>query len=198
MAYTNKGNIQKYLNVDIASSFDTQIAAWITAVEAWINRYTGKQFEVGADETRYFDTCGGRSVFVDSFTGTPTTVAILNSDGSVSDTLTEGQSNDYLAYPLNTTEKNEIRLTPNGSRAAFPHGSSRLKIVGKFGYQTLPVDIELCATRLVSKIVEKGLKGGELTQVQLGDFTSNFKVIDEEADALGIYQILDSYRELEI
>ena len=71
MAYTNKGNVQKYLNVDIASTFDAQIDAWIAAVQQWIDRYTEKTFEAGATETdRYFDTYGGKSVFVDPFVGT--------------------------------------------------------------------------------------------------------------------------------
>ena len=197
MSYTNKGNVQKYLNVDIASTFDAQMDAWIAAVTAWINRYTEKNFEVSATETdRYFDTYGGRSVFVDSFTGTPTAVQILDSYGNVERTLTAGQANDYMMYPLNSSEKNEIVLT--GRSGGLGRGSSRLKITAKFGYTAVPPDITLVATKLVAKIVEKGLKGGELESVSLGDFSSAFKVIDEEAEPMGITAVLDSYREVSI
>lgn len=199
MSYTNKGNIQAYLNVDIASSFDAQIDGWIAAVKLWIDRYTGKSFEVSATETtRYFDTYGGNSVFVDSFTGTPTSVQILDSNGNAMDTLTEGMANDYMMYPLNSTEKNEIVLSRGGRRSSFGGGNSRLKITALFGYTAVPADITLVATKLVSKIVEKGLKGGQLSSVSLGDFTSSFQKIDEEADEMGITAVLDSYREIAI
>ena len=198
MAYTNKGNVQKYLNVDIASSFDAQIDAWIAAVQQWIDRYTEKTFEVGATETvRYFDTYGGRSVFVDPFVGTPSLVQILNPDGSVQRTLTAGQGADYMMYPLNSSEKSEILLSVNSS-GHFGHGPSRLKITALFGYATVPADITLVATKLVAKIVEKGLKGGQLSSVSLGDFSSAFQEIDEEAEAMGIGATLDSYREVSI
>ena len=198
MTYTDKGNIQEYLNVDIASSFDSAITEWIQAVELWINRYTGKSFEVGAETTRYFDTCGGKSVFVDTFTGTPSEVSMISSDGNVEATLTEGHTNDYLRYPLNTSEKNEIVLTANSRHGRFGHGSSRLKITATFGYGTVPKDIQLVATKLVAAIVEKGLKGGKLASVSLGDTTSSFQSIDEYAEIMGIGAVLDSYREIAI
>jgi hypothetical protein len=199
MSYTNKGNVQAFLNVDIGSTFDAQINAWISAVEKWIDRYTGKSFEISATETtRYFDTYGGKSLFVDSFTGVPTSIQILNSDGSVAETLVSGQSNDYLLYPLNSVEKSEIVLTSNARRGSFGHGASRVKVTALFGYTAVPDDIVLVATKLVANIVEKGLKGGKLASVSLGDFTSSFEKIDEEADAMGITAVLDSYREIAI
>lgn len=199
MSYTNKGNIQKYLNVDIASSFDAQIDAWIAAVQVWIDRYTGKTFEAGAVETtRYYDTYGGASIFIDSFVGIPSSIQILDSEGNVTDTLTHGQTEDYILYPLNSTEKNEIVLRRGGRRSHFGTGSSRLKVTAVFGFATVPADITLAATKLVSKIVEKGLKGGQLASVSIGDFSNSFEKIDEEADAMGIYNILNSYRELTI
>ena len=43
MAYTSKGVIQNYLMTDIDSSFDAQIADWISSAEAYINKYTGRK-----------------------------------------------------------------------------------------------------------------------------------------------------------
>lgn len=199
MSYTNKGNIQKYLNVDIASSFDVQIDAWIAAVQKWIDRYTGKTFEVGSTETtRYYDTDGGRNVFIDSLVGVPSSVQILGPDGNVEETLTEGQTEDYVLYPRNSDDKNEIQLVTGGRRGRFPSRSSGVKVTAVFGTATVPADITLVATKLVAKIVEKGLKGGTLSSVSLGDFTSSFEKIDEVADAMGITATLDTYRDIYI
>ena len=78
MSYTNKGAIQNYLMIDISDSFDTQISAWISSVEQYINNFTGKDFEDdGVDETRYFDGSGEKELCVDDFTAL-TSVEILS------------------------------------------------------------------------------------------------------------------------
>lgn len=193
MAYTDEGTIEKYLTVDIDSSFSAQVTEWIAAVKTWIDRYVGKTFEA-VSETRYYDSYGGDELFVDSFVGSPT-VTILNTDGTTFETLTEGHANDYLSYPLNNTEKNRIVLL----NQVFPSGSRRVKIDASFGFSaSVPSDIKVVATKLVAKILEKGIDGGKLSQTQLGDATVTFEAIDEAAEALGIYQTLDMYREISI
>jgi len=193
MAYTDKDTIQKYLTVDINSSFDSQITSWIASVKAWIDRYTGKTFEASS-QTRYYDTDGCDELFIDSFVGTPT-VEILNADGSNFDTLTEGAGNDFVAYPLNTTEKNRIVLTSS----KFPRGKRRLKVTATFGFATtVPDDIKLVATKLMGFILAKGIDGGKLSSTQLGDANVSFESIDEAAEALGVFQTLDMYRDISI
>ncbi len=196
MAYTNKGNVQKFLNVDIASSFDAQITAWIVVAKAWIDRYCGKTFE-SASADRTYDGNGKRNIFIDDMSSVPTAVVILDIDGTVAFTLTEGASNDYLVYPLNESTKNELRLVNGATIGNFPARNSSLKVTAPFGFSVnVPADIEIVATKLVSDIVKEGLKGGKLSSVSLGDYEANFQKIDETADAMGIYQILDMYRDI--
>ena len=198
MAYTDKGQIQKYLAVDIDNSFDTQIDNWITAVEAWIERYVGFSFETGDRVDRYYDGSGIRSLLVDTFFGSMT-AEILNTDGSVDQSLTEGQSNDYLAYPLNEAQKNELVLASSATIGNFPARHRSVKLNAKFGWSaTVPQDIQLIATKLVGEIVKEGLKGGKLSQVQLGDYSASFMTIDEHSEALGVYQTLEMYRDFEV
>lgn len=193
--YTSKGIIQRYLTTDIHSSFDSQISDWITAVTNWINNYTGKTFET-ASADKYYDGNGLKFLPVDTFVGSPT-VTILNIDGTTDVVLTEGHANDYVTYPLNETAKDEIHLTANARYTTFPKGIRRIKITADFGYaSSVPKDIELVATKLVAEIIREGLKGGKLDRVQLGDYEAQFKDIDEKADALGIYNILDMYRDI--
>jgi len=155
MAYTNKGNVQRFLNVDIASSFDAQITAWVAVAQAWIDRYCGKTFE-SASATRDYDGNGKRSIFIDDMSSVPTTVQILDIDGTVAFNLTEGASNDYLVYPLNESTKNELRLISGATIGNFPARSSSVRVTAPFGFSSsVPADIELVATKLVSDIVKE-------------------------------------------
>jgi len=190
MAYTDKSTIQKYLTVDIDSSFDAQITSWISAVKTWIDRYTGKTFEASSSD-RYYDSLGGCEIFVDSFVGVPTLVS-LNEDGSTYQTFSSG---DFITYPLNSDEKNKIVLLSNN----FPRGNKRVKVTASFGYSTsVPEDIKVIATKLIGSILAKGIDGGKLSSSQLGDQQVNFEAINEQAEALGIFQTLDMYRDISI
>lgn len=195
MAYTNKGRIQNFLNVDIASAFDTYVAECIAAAQAWIEKYVGKSFEA-VSETRYYDGNGKSCLLIDPLVGTAT-ILILREDGTTDATLTEGAGEDYLLYPLNATEKNEIRMTDYSSFAAFPTGKRRVQITATFGAATsVPEAIQIVATKLAAKLIEPGLKGGTLTETTLGDYTAKFQTIDEKADAMGIFNTLDQYRDI--
>lgn len=200
MSYVTKGTVQKYLNVDIASSMDAQLDDWITAIEKWIEKYTGKSFEASS-ETRYYDTYNskrGYEIDIDPFTAI-TALEYLDEEGATDETLTEGQSNDFLTYPLNDTEKYKILILPTSSVGPMPIGARRLKVTATFGHSdVVPKDIELVATKLVASVVSEGLKGGKLQQVNIGDYQATFEKIDQTAEALGIYQILDMYRDIEL
>lgn len=194
--YTDEGEIEKYLGVDI-SGITTWVEGVIASVKSVIDNYCGKAFEAAA-ETRYYDGEGGTRLRVDSFIGSPT-VKTLELDGDIDQTLTEGQGDDFITYPLNTAEKNELVLMPTSSLGYWPHGKRRVQVTANFGYATtVPADVKLAATMLASRIIEKSLKGGELTSVRLGEYSANFKEIDDEMNILGIYSILDKYRDLQL
>ena len=198
MSYTNKSKVEKYLNVDISASFDTQIAGWIASVKTWIDKYCGKTFE-SASSVKYYDGNGKRELDFDDCSSVPTEVLILDIDGTTAFTLTEGASNDYLVYPLNESTKNQLRLVSGATIGYFPNRDSSVKITAPFGFSaSVPEDVELIATKLVGEIVKEGLKGGKLASISLGDYTANFQKIDEMADPLGIDQILDMYRDIKL
>ena len=193
--YTTQSKVEQYLNIDL-SAVSSEVTNWIESVEAWINRYCGKTFE-GTSVTRYYDGNGKQRILIDSFTGTPTEVSILEIDGTVHLTLTEGQSEDYIIYPLNETEKNELALVTSANILSFIKGKRRLKVTAVFGASAaVPADVELAATKLVASIAEKRTKGGETKSEKLGDQTIVYKEIDQAADALGVFNILDQYREI--
>lgn len=198
--YTNKGAIQNYLMIDIDSSFDTQVTTWITAVQNYINNYTGKKdgFESAA-ETRYFDGNDKREIDVDDFTSL-TSVQIIEANGDdVEYTLSEGQDNDYIIYPYNDTPQYRLILTANSQVGAWYGGKKRIKITGVWGHSTsVPKDIELAATMLVSGIIKKGLTGGEIQSESLGDYSVTFASMDVVAENMGVMEILDRYKVYEL
>ena len=198
MAYTTESKIENYLAIDIDPSLSSQITAWINAVTNYINNYTGREdgFENTASDTKYFDGLGGTELLIGEFTSL-TSVQTLETDGTtIAQTLTE--NSDYWAYPLNEDVKNKLVLAPNNTIALFPVGPKRIKVVGVWGRSTLPADIELAATILVSRIVEKGQRGGNVVSESLGDYSVSFQEIGEMAVNCGVKQILDMYRKFEI
>jgi len=198
MAYTNKGLVQDYLATDVDDSLNTTLTGWITAVSNWIDRYCKKSFESVSSE-KFYDGNGARSIFFDDASGAPTLVHILDVDGTVAFVLTEGAGNDYLVYPLNDTPKNELRLVSESTAPNFPNRNKSVAITAPFGFSTsVPKEIELVATKLVGEIMRQGLDGGKLSSVNLGELEISYQKINEVSEPLGIYQILDMYRDIEL
>ncbi len=196
--YTDKGTVQRYLAVDIQTDYDNLITDWIAAVTKWINRYVGFSFEVADREDRFYDGSATRKQEVDRFFGSMT-VEILNPDGSTFVTLTEGQANDYLAYPLNEVQKNHLVLVNSSTIGNFPGRRSSVKVSAKFGQSaTVPEDVGLVATKLVAQAFNESLKGGKVSGQEIGDLKINYFKIDEMAEAMGIFEKLEQYRDVEI
>lgn len=193
MAYTDKTQIEAYTGTTIPATLTTQLTAWITAAEEWINSYVGFKFEDGLVATKKtYSGNGQKTLFVQPFYS-PTSITILDEDGNQEETLT---SDDYILYPLNSTGKNRIELK---SDASIFGKTKRIEINAMHAFgSTVPQQVQLVATKLVAKILNENFKGGEITSQSLGDYSVSFAKVDEEADVLGIKQILDFYRNIEI
>lgn len=199
MSYTNKTKVEQLMGIAIPAADNTAISDFIAAVTAWIDRYCGKSFE-DASATKYYDGNGQQQLNIDSFIGSPT-VTLLNIDGTTDRVLTEGQSDDYITYPYNDTEKYALVLTGCAWYSAWPKGRKRIKVVANFGAaDTVPADIEMAATKLVANLYrEREQKGsGAIQSVSLGDYSASFGTIDEAAQAMGVYNILDLHRDVEV
>lgn len=194
--YTNKGSIQNYLMIDIDASFDTQIERWISVVKSYIDKYTGRKdgFE-SASSVKYFDGNGKREIDIDECTSV-TSVQVLEANGDgVEFTLVAGLEEDYVTYPYNTTPIYRLKLVANSQLGAFYSGEKRVKVTAIWGHSTsVPADIELAATMLVSSIIDKGLRGGKVQSESLGDYSVTYGGIDETAQAIGVKSILNKYK----
>lgn len=191
MAYTTQTKVEDYTQSSLSGI--VSLNSWIAAVKLYIDKYCGKTFEISGDTTRYFDGNGKDRILVDSLISI-TTIQILDNDGNVETTL---GTTDYILYPLNETEKNEVRLTGD-SAVAFTSGNKRLKIVGQFGNAaSVPDDISLAATMLVAECVSASA-GGTKKSESLGDYSVTYDFLTNSTRALGIDKILDQYRDLPI
>jgi hypothetical protein len=204
--YTTKQEIENYLLTNIDSSFDTQLNLWIDAIERIIENYTGRTFSAvdAVASARTFDGQGGREILLDTFTEI-TSIEVLNSDGTVNYTLSEGQANDFVTYPYNETEKWRIMLSPNSSIGVFPKGNSLIRVTAKWGYATaVPADVRLAATQLVGEVIRGSLasqqsmnhQGGVVQSETLGDYSITFAQFENyqlNNQQMSVLQILEPY-----
>jgi len=195
--YIDKGSVEDYLLISIDGSMDTRINEWITAAQKYIEWYTQRQFE-DEEEIRYFDGPGGTILYVDDYVSI-SSFQTLDLDGSTVDKTFA--ATDYFQYPLNDTPKHIIKLSPDGGYGSLPKGKKRIKITAIWGYaSTVPEDIKLATTQLVSAIVNVGRQGGEggIDSETLGDYSVDYGSLDDTATRLGIKQILDRYKLLRV
>lgn len=198
MAYTTQAKIENLFGITISGGGISAITDIIAGVKAFIDRYCGKTFEA-VSETRYYDGNGKSCIIIDSFVGSPT-VTILNSDGTVDRVLTEGQANDYIIAPYNSTEKVQLLMTGFGWYGSFPGPLHRLKVVATFGFSaTVPNDIQYIATKLAGDIYNKSLtQTGLLKSVTLGDYSASYDNINTLASSLAVFDVLDLYRDIDV
>lgn len=197
MAYTDEGQIEKYLGTELPEALDTQLASWITAITKWIENYVGFSFENDTASDRYFDGLGSRELLVDKYHDDLVSITTLDVDGDDDVSL----DLDYVKeYPLNEDAKDRLLLLSNASIGKWPNRQYSVKVNAKWGYSaTPPEDIKLCATRLMAHLLNTRLKGGDgVTQESLGDYSISYSKIDEAVEVLGIKNILDQYRNLSL
>lgn len=197
MAYTSQTKIEQLFGTTLTAAQAAALSDILVVVKRYIDNYTGKTFE-GGPATRYYDGNSKYELLTDTFYGSPT-VVILNENGTTQRTLVEGQGSDFITTPYNTTEKSGIILTRR-TLSRFPWGASRVKITANWGYAgSVPADIQYVATKLAYQLLSVDTPEGMVrTSVSLGDYSASFQFLKDHEDALGVFDILDQYVDLEI
>ena len=198
MSYTSRTKIENLLMIDISASFESQINLWISAVERYINNYTGRKDGFDASDVatvKYFDGNGKREIEIDDCVEV-TAVEIIEADGGdVEWTLVAGMEADYITEPYNNLPIYKLLLRPSSQIGAFYSGHKRIKVTAKWGQSSsVPADIEMVATMIVGTIIQKGQQGGIIQSESLGDYSVTFANLDESVNMLGIKKILDTYK----
>lgn len=195
MAYTTQAKVLQYLGLSALPSPLSSLTDFINAVKAFIDKYTGRVFEAGNSEERSYDGDGSNTLLIDDATAI-TAVKIYDDTGNLLFTLVSG---DYKLYPENKSYSNKITLRLGAQVASFQRGHQNIKVTGTFGLAaTVPDDVAFAATQLVAAIVEDNYINatGDIKQESLGEYSVTYQSVKKAADRLGIYDILDGYREI--
>lgn len=191
MAYITESDLENHILQDIDSSYSSWISTIIGFVEAYIDKYCETDYTgSGSDTDRYYDGSGTDSIIIDEFTEI-TAVYLLDNFGNTIHTVpTDG----WFLAPYNSDVKNQLVLNGHAGYAAFPLGDRTVKVTGKFGHTTVPAPVKFAGIQLCAKIINEGLRGGQVSSETLGSYTVNYREVDEVAESMGVKNILDMYR----
>lgn len=190
MAYITEGDLENHILQDIDSSYSAWITTIITMVEAYIEEYCGIDFENGTSSERFFDGTGDEEVFIGPVQSIGS-VKILDTSGNTLSTLGSG---DWRLYPLNSSSPSIIKLSGGGSYSSFPGGDSRVSVTAVWGYATPPLPIKMAAIQLAAKLINEGLRGGQVSAESLGSYSIDYREVDEVSESMGIKNTLNLYR----
>lgn len=193
--YTTETDIENYLLTTIDDSFSTQVSSWISAVQRWIDNYTGRNFEAST-LTKKFDGNNDDDLQVYDLLSVDTIWLTANDSTADAGSCTLSPTDFYLyrnddPNPVNQPY-NRIELNRYGHYATFPYGQQNIWIKGNWGYSVnVPDDIKMVATKLVGAIVNTG-KDGNVRSFSEGDYSVTFdNIINRD---LQIKQVLDWYK----
>lgn len=192
MALTTKNNVEKYLLTAIDSSFDTQIAAWIAAVDEYINHETKRQIEADAAEsTHRYDGLGKTKLMIDDFVSISEVKVFSDIDD-----VTGTDYTDYMYYyPANSTPKWRLDATK-----VLPIGKQNVAVTGVRGAYapgSIPADITLAATILVAGIVNYSNQSeGEVKSESIGRYTVTYVTEKQSNDYLNAIKTLQHHKRI--
>lgn len=133
---TDLTNLMTASGITLAAAADEAGAiSWATA---YIEHYTGRTWTATeAGTSRKFDGEGSEWLHIGEITSI-TAVQLCETDGTVYETLTANE--DYVAYPLNTTIKDRLRI-PDG---LWPIGTANIIVKGTWAADggTQPADLK--------------------------------------------------------
>ena len=161
---------------------DGEIEAEINLMEEWIEKITGDIF-YSKTATYKFDSFGKDCLFfpprVSYSLLSITTCKEVDTDGTVLDTLVEGQ--DFIKFPhhlevvRNFPEDSPRRWFRGG---IFPSGQLSIQVEGTWGATTCPLAIKRAVILLTLERLKKGstkMTPGEVSSVQWPDFSVSFR-----------------------
>ena len=154
---------------------DAVIENLIEQASRYIDRETGTRFFVDTvDKTRYYTPKEQYTIKIDPLSASATTVAVDYYGAQSYTTLTE--NTDFYLTPYNAALEGQpftgMEIASLLSSAYFPVGVPRgLKIVGKFGYPSIPDDIRGATLNIVQSVnnIRSGQSAnGRITVTQAG------------------------------
>jgi hypothetical protein len=139
------------------NTYDSVLSGMITAASRLIDKEVGGWpdyfYPSTADTTRYFDGNGDNELYIDPLV-TLTSVAVSESGGRSSTNYTAWTlDTDYYVYPYNYAQTSHpitslVIDNDSGSKGVFNRDRKAVKVVGVFGYSSVPPDDIVQATKI--------------------------------------------------
>jgi hypothetical protein len=190
--YTSKNDIERYMLTDIDESFNTQINEWIESVEDSIDEYTGRNFIADTEASvKYYDGDGTHELLIDDCVE----LEKIEMSGALMESE-ELDEDDYYVYPYNRTPKTRVYYD-----GIFVRDNKNIEVTAKWGYsESVPSDIKLAATIMVSLIIEEAHQSeGETDSESIGSYSVSYKKSDTNQNKVSRAKtILDRYRKINI
>lgn len=195
--YTTQAKIEAYSGTTIPAAQVAQLTNWITAVQKWIDNYIGYGFEDVVATHKIFDGSGSKTLFVDTFYSA-TSITTMDSSGE-NDVAVDMAY--VIQYPINSMAKNRLEIIDGCNISKWPDHKYAVDVEALWGgSNTVPEDIELVATMIMSDMLADASGSGDAESESLGDYSISYGTsdIEESADKFGIKSILDQYRNIEL
>lgn len=176
------------------ASDDTSIEILIEGASRYIDRQSGRRFYADSvDATRYYTAKDSYSVEIDWLSAAPTSVSVDFDDTRTYTALT---STDYDLLPdnalLDGLPYNEIAISPLSTQV-FATQRKGIKVVGKFGFPAVPMDITEACLLIVQSV--SGSRSGQTSGGKVTVTAAGVVIRPEEVPALA-QKIITSYRKL--
>lgn len=193
MSYATLSELKSSLGI-ADSTDDTPLQSCLDAADQLINNFVDTKvgFGVTASQTRYYTATRSDFVLTDPIVTVTTLATDINGDGTYAQTWS---ATDYVLAPrnaaLNSRPYTEIDVTPfSGGTLNFPTGYLGVKVVGTFGWPSVPAAVKQAAliqagAIWASRTAPFGAIGGET----LGGVIRMSAALHPEARAL-----LEAYR----
>lgn len=193
MSYASLSELKSSLGIT-DSTDDTPLQSCLDAADQLINNYVDTKvgFGVTSSQTRYYTATRWDYVLTDPIVTVTTLATDIDGTGSYSQTWS---ASDYVLAPrnasLNSRPYTEIDVSPfSGGTLNFPTSYLGVKVVGTFGWPSVPAAVKQAAliqagAIWASRTAPFGAIGGE----QLGGVIRMSAALHPEARAL-----LDAYR----
>jgi len=182
--YTSKEKIENYINADIDQSYGPQITNWVEAVEDYIDRETNRTFGTSNSASeRVYDGDDTTTLIIDD------AHEVVSVERDIDDSPLS--TDDYYTKPANEKPYTAIELDDQ----VFPEGTQNVTVNAKWGYGSVPNDIELAATVLAAGILNAGTTtDDEVKKESFGDYSVTYRNDSHWADYERAKDIIASYK----
>lgn len=191
MAITTKANVEKYLLTSIDSTFDSQIAQWISAVENQIDKMTDRQMIAADEDAEYaFDGTGRHEMLIPDFF----TITSVEVKSEKDDVEPEDYTDKVYFYPTGRTPIYQLQM----DYYHFPKGRQNIVVTGRKGYfdsAEIDDDLVFAATVMVAGIVNaSNISAGEIKRETIGRYSIEYVTDQQKIDYKTAMKTISQYR----